>query len=228
MLMIKEMMADDKPRERLIELGVEALSNYELLAILFHTGTKSQSVIELSKAVLHRFDQLKEIEKVSFQEWIQMPGIGVAKACTILAAIEISKRITKNYEEKKVQITNTKDIYHHMKHRLNHLDQEHFYTLYLDMKNQILLTKRLYIGTLNQSNIHPREVFQHAVKLAAASVIFVHNHPSGDSTPSLADFKATEQLEQSAKIMGVVVIDHIVMGFKQCYSIKENRKYHFE
>ena len=228
MLMIKEMMSDDKPRERLIELGVEALSNYELLAILFHTGTKSQSVIELSKSVLHRFDQLKELEKVSFQEWIQMPGIGTAKACTVLAALELSKRITKNHEEKRIQIAATKDIYSHMKHRLSHLEQEHFYTLYLDMKNQIIATKRLYIGTLNQSNIHPREVFQHAVKLAAASVIFVHNHSSGDSTPSLADYKATELLEQSAKIMGVVVIDHVVMGYKQCYSIKENRKYHFD
>lgn len=228
MLLIREMLSDDKPRERLIEHGVESLSNYELLAILLHTGTKSQSVIDLSKSILARFDQLKELEKMSFHEWIQLPGIGDAKACTVLAAIELSKRIVKNQDEKVVQVTTAADIYYHLKHRLSHLEQEHFYTLYLDMKNQILATKRLYIGTLNQSNIHPREIFQHAVKLAAASVIFVHNHPSGDATPSLADYKATEQLEQSARIMGVTVVDHIVMGLKQCYSIKENRKYHFE
>ncbi len=227
MLLIKEMMTEDKPRERLIEHGVETLSNYELLAILLHTGTKSQSVIELSKQVLHRFDQLKELEKVSYHEWVMMPGIGMAKACTLLAAVELTKRILQNREEKVAQIQTASDIYHHLKHQLSHLEQEHFYTIYLDMKNQIIATKRLYIGTLNQSNIHPREVFKHAVKLAAASVIFAHNHPSGDSSPSLADYRATEQLEQSAKIMGVAVIDHIVMGKNECYSIKENRKYHF-
>lgn len=228
MLLIKEMMDDDKPRERLIQQGVEALSNYELLAILLHTGTKSQSVIELSRTVLHRFDQLKDIEKVCFQEWIQMPGIGPAKACTILAALELSKRVRHNQDEKIIQIQTPSHIYHHLNNQLSHLEQEHFYTVYLDMKNQILSTKRLYIGTLNQSNIHPREVFKQAVKLAAASVIFVHNHPSGDSSPSTADYKATEQLEQAARIMGFMVIDHIVIGKKECYSIKENRKYHFE
>lgn len=228
MFMIKEMMDDDKPRERLIAHGVDALSNYELLAILLHTGTKSQSVIELSKTVLYRFEQVKDIEKVSFDEWIQLPGIGVAKACTLLAALELSKRIAKNHDEKMVQIQSTKDIYYHLHHRLSHLEQEHFYTLYLDMKNQILSTQRIYIGTLNQTSIHPREIFKNAVKLSAASMIFVHNHPSGDSTPSLSDYKATEQLEASAKIMGIQVIDHVVIGKKQCYSLKENRKYHFE
>lgn len=228
MLLIREMMDDDKPRERLIEHGVEALSNYELLAILLHTGTKSQSVIELARTILYQFEQLKEIEKVSFQEWILMPGVGPAKACTMLAALELAKRITRNHEEKIIQIQATTDIYHHLKNQLSHLEQEHFYTLYLDMKNQILSTKKLYVGTLNQSNIHPREIFKHAVKLAAASVIFVHNHPSGDATPSLSDYKSTEWLEQSAKIMGINVIDHVIIGKKQCYSIKENRKYHFE
>jgi DNA repair protein RadC len=228
MLFIKEMMTEDKPRERLVQHGVESLSNYELLAILLQTGTKTQSVIDLSKQVLHRFDQLKDIEKVSYPEWVQIPGIGMAKACTVMAAIELTKRVIQNQDVKVTQIVVATDIYHHLKNTLSHLEQEHFYTIYLDMKNQILATKRLYIGTLNQSNIHPREVFKHAVKLSAASVIFVHNHPSGDSTPSLADYRATEQLEQSAKIMGVSVIDHIVMGKKECYSIKENRKYHFE
>lgn len=227
MFFIKEMPESERPRERLVKEGVAKLSNVELLAILLQTGTRAYSVIELSKKLLYKLDSLGEINEITVQELTALEGIGTAKACTILAALEFSKRVFEQMIEKREQIGGPKDIYERFKGQLDKLEQEHFYTVYLDTKNQIISEKLIYIGTLNQSVIHPREIFRHAVKVSANSVIFVHNHPSGDASPSQADYKATHQLEMSGTIMGIQIVDHIIIGKKQCYSIKENQKYHF-
>ncbi|MDY0210005.1 MAG: DNA repair protein RadC [Acholeplasma sp.] len=227
MFFIKEMPENERPREKLIQNGVESLSNIELLAILLQTGTKKYSVVELSKKIIFSLDDLGEFNRLSYQELTKLEGIGQAKATTILATLEFSKRVFNQLNGRKSQISSPKDIYMLYQHKLDQLEQEHFYTLYLDTKNQIISEKLIFIGTLNQSVIHPREIYKHAVKVSANSVIFIHNHPSGDSSPSQADYKTTTQLEQSGQIMGVQVIDHIVIGKNQFFSIKENRKYHF-
>jgi len=227
MFFIKEIPESERPRERLCKYGPSKLSNVELLAILLQTGTKTYSVIELSKKLLYKLDSLSSFNDITMAELTSIEGIGIAKASSVIAALELSRRVFDQMIEKRPQIGSAKDIYERFKTTLDKLDQEHFYTVYLDTKNQIIAEKLIYIGTLNQSVIHPREIFRHAVKVSAYGVIFVHNHPSGDTTPSQADIKATHQLEMSGSIMGIQIIDHIIIGKKECYSIKENQKYHF-
>lgn len=227
MFFIKEMPENERPRERLAREGVEKLSNVELLAILLQTGTKKYSVIELSKQIIFSMESIGDFNRLDYQELIKKEGIGAAKATTILASLEFSRRVFDQLNSKKIQIASSSDVYHYFKHKISQLEQEHFYTLYLDSKNQVLSEKLIFIGTLNQSVIHPREIFKQAVKVSANSVIFIHNHPSGDSTPSNADIKTTNQLEYSADLMGIALIDHIIVGKNQFFSIKENRKYQF-
>lgn len=226
MYFIKEMPISERPRERLYKEGVNKLTNVELLAILLQTGTKKMSVIELSKHIIYQFQSIANMKDLTIHELLKIEGIGMAKATTILAALELSKRIAEQTLVRNMAITHPFDVYHHYKHKLIGLDQEHFYCLYLDTKHQIIEDKLIFIGTLNQSVIHPREVFRHGIRVSCYGVIFIHNHPSGDATPSQADLKATHQLEVSGQMMGIQVVDHIIIGKNECFSIKENRKYH--
>lgn len=226
MYFIREMPETERPRERLLKEGVEKLSNVELLALLLQTGTRQLSVIELAKKVIYQFDSIKRLHQISIYELMQIEGIGIAKATTILAAFELSKRIIEDNMKKPISIQSPIDVYNHYENSLSLLNQEHFYCLYLDTKGQIIADKLIYIGTLNQSDIHPREVFKFGIKVACHSVIFIHNHPSGDASPSQADLKATHQLELSGQVVGIQMIDHIIIGKKEYFSIKENRKYH--
>jgi len=225
MYLIKEMPKEERPRERLMQRGPSALSHDELIAILLRTGDEHQSVIDLAKKVLYHLSSLDDLKRMSVFELMTIPGIKEAKACTLIAAIELGRRLSETKKIEKTVIRSAYDVYHHVHARLSHLMQEHFLTLYLNTKSELITEETIFIGTINQTLIHPREIFKTAVKLSASAVLFVHNHPTGDSMPSKADILATEQLMQAAELMGIDLIDHIVIGKNEFYSIKERKKF---
>ena len=192
MYLIKEMPKDERPRERLEKYGAKALSHHELLAILLRTGLNDKSVIDLAKDILYHLENVNDLEHISFQELLMIKGVKKAKASTVIAAIELGRRLSAKTFKLKQTITSPYDVYHYIHHELTHLKQEHFICLYLNIKNQVIKKETIFIGTISQMIIHPREIFKHAITLLSSSVIFVHNHPSGDATPSQADIKATE------------------------------------
>ncbi|MDI6451953.1 RadC family protein [Peloplasma aerotolerans] len=224
MYLVKEMPKEERPRERLLAYGANALSNEELLAILLRTGRKDLSVLELSKNVLYHLESLEDLKRMTVQELLQVKGIKEAKATTIIAAIELGKRLSNLNREKKSLIQSPYDVYMLLHHELSHLEQEHFICIYLNTKSEVIKKDTIFIGTINQTLIHPREIYKHAIKLSAAAVLFVHNHPSGDSTPSKADIKATTSLMEASTIMGIDLIDHIIIGHHEYYSLKEQKK----
>lgn len=225
MYMVKEMPEEERPRERLISLGPTALSNEELIAILLRTGMKDMSVLELSKKVLYHLESFDDLKKLSVFELLKVDGIKIAKASTLIAAIELGKRLSSVHRSKKETIKTTQDVYFLLEPEMSHLEQEHFVVIFLNIKSEVITYETIFKGTIHQTLIHPRELFKTAIKLSAAAVIFVHNHPTGDSTPSKADIEATEGLKEASLIVGIDLIDHIVIGKKEYYSIRERRKY---
>jgi len=223
--MVKEMPEEERPRERLISLGPTALSNEELIAILLRTGMKDMSVLELSKKVLYHLESFDDLKKLSVFELLKVDGIKIAKASTLIAAIELGKRLSSVHRSKKETIKTTQDVYFLLEPEMSHLEQEHFVVIFLNIKSEVITYETIFKGTIHQTLIHPRELFKTAIKLSAAAVIFVHNHPTGDSTPSKADIEATEGLKDASRIVGIDLIDHIVIGKKEYYSIRERRKY---
>lgn len=224
MYMIKEMPKEERPRERLIHYGVESLSNEELIAILLRTGEKSRSVMDLSKQVLYHLSSLDDLKRITIHELMLIKGIKEAKATTLIAAIELGKRIQSLKPTPKTIIYTSYDVYHVCAPQMAHLMQEHFIVLFLTTKSELILKETIFMGTINQTLIHPREIFKLAIKVSAAAIICVHNHPTGDSTPSKADFQSTDQLIDAAHLVGIDVVDHIIIGHNEFYSIKERKK----
>lgn len=214
----------ERPRERLLLYGANVLSNEELLAILLATGIKDQSVLSLAHEVLKSIENLADIKQLTVHELMHIKGIKVAKATTLMAAIELGRRLAKPIMDIKPKITSPYDVYYMLSPDLMHLDQEHFIVLYLNVKSELIKEDTVYIGTLNQMVIHPRDILKKALKYAAAAMILVHNHPSGNSEPSKADIQTTHQLMRAADIMGIDIMDHLILGKKEFYSIKENKK----
>lgn len=178
-LMIKDYPHEDRPRERFVQSGPESLSNHELLALLLRTGTKEESVLQLANRLLNHFEGLRLLKEATLDEMTQIKGIGMAKAIQVLAAVEVGRRITNlNYDDRYV-IRSPEDGAKYVMQDMRFLSQEHFVCLYLNTKNQVLHKKTVFIGSLNASIVHPREVFKEALKRSAASVICAHNHPSG-------------------------------------------------
>lgn len=224
MYFVKEMPKEERPRERLIEKGPDSLSNEELIAILLRTGDSDLSVIDLSKQVLYHLSSLEDLKRISVFELMAIRGIKEAKACTLIAAIELGKRLSTVKREAKVTIKSAYDVYHHLSSSMSHLMQEHFKVLFLNIKSELITEETIFIGTINQTLIHPREIFKTAIKLSASAVVFVHNHPTGDSTPSKADIVATETLMQASDLMCIDLVDHIIIGKDEFYSIKDGKR----
>lgn len=212
------MKHDLKPREKMQLLGVENLQNSELLATILGFGTKNQNVIELSKKILNTYE-LEELKNKSIQELCQIKGIKTAQATKIKAALELSNRQTQKINK---QIKNSKDVYQACKELIDK-KQEHFITLILNSKNQLIKKDLISKGTLNLTIIHPREIFKNAIKESANSIILVHNHPSGDPTPSEADIKVTKQICKAGKLLDIKVLDHVIIGTTH-YSFQENNQ----
>nr|WP_272917326.1 MULTISPECIES: DNA repair protein RadC [Halobacillus] len=220
-VMIKNVPKQDRPRERLMELGPSHLSNQELLAILLGSGTKQESVMELSNRLLVHFEGITLLKDAAVEELTAIKGIGAAKAVQLLAAVEFGKRMHKMKPVERYMIRSPEDGADFIMEEMRDLKQEHFICLFLNTKNQVLHRQTIFIGSLNASIVHPREVFKEAVKRSAASIICAHNHPSGDPTPSQEDIQVTQRLKECGKMIGIELLDHIVIGDRTFISLKE-------
>ena len=220
-LMIRDVHVSDRPRERLVRQGASSLSNQELIAILLRTGTKQESVLHLANRVLNYFEQIQELKHASIEEITAVKGIGQAKAVQLLAAVELGKRLSQQKTDDKFTIRSPKDAATYLMADMTSLNQEHFVTLFLNVKNQILHKQTIFIGSLNASIVHPREIFREAVKRSAASIICAHNHPSGNPAPSKEDIDVTKRLYEAGLLMGIELLDHVIIGDHQFISLKE-------
>jgi len=210
---IKEMPRTDRPRERIILAGAGSLTNYELLAVLLKTGTSGMGVLEFAEMILRRFGGLSGLDRVTFDQLRQVKGIGEAKAAELIAAIEFGKRIheaTANRESR--QIRSAEDVYELVCAKMRSLDHEELWVINVDSKNRVLAIDRLYKGSVNASTIRIAEVFQGAVSRKAMGIILVHNHPSGDPTPSDLDFVVTRNVKEAGRILEIALLDHVVIG----------------
>jgi DNA repair protein RadC len=211
---IKEWPEDERPRERLIKLGADALSDAQLLAIVLATGdsTSKRSALDLAMNLVQVFGGLRALDAASVAELCQTKGIGPAKATSLKAALELGKRLSGELPERKFKITAPGDLVNYFQPRLQHLRKEVFKAVLLDTKHQMLKDVTVSEGSLSASLVHPREAFLPAIKESAAAVIFLHNHPSGDPTPSAEDKELTHRLAEVGRLVGIHVLDHIIIG----------------
>lgn len=220
-LMIRDVHVADRPRERLIRQGAASLSNQELIAILLRTGTKEESVLSLSNSILQSFDKIQDLQYATLEECMKVKGVGKAKAVQLLAAVELGKRVHRKDSTERYTIRSPEDAANYLMPDMSSLQQEHFVALFLNVKNEIIHKETIFIGSLNASIVHPRELFREAVKRSAASIICAHNHPSGNPAPSPEDIEVTKRLVAAGDMMGIDVLDHIVIGNHQFISLKE-------
>src|SRR5574342_396494 len=220
-LMIRDFPQNERPRERFITNGPHSLSNHELVAILLRTGTSQESVLHLSNRHLSHFEGLRMLKAASLEEITSIKGIGKAKAIQLLAAVELGRRISNIAYDDRYVIRSPEDGANFVMNDMRFLSQEHFVCLYLNTKNQVIHKQTIFIGSLNASIVHPREVFREALKRSAASIIAAHNHPSGDPAPSREDIEVTKRLVECGKIIGIEVLDHIIIGDQKYVSLKE-------
>lgn len=225
MYFIKEMPFKERPRERFLQYGKEALSNHELIAIILRTGNKDISVIELSKKILYTYGNLKQLNQCTIKELSKEKAMGEVKAIQLLAALELGKRLYDESFDLSEPLNTPKRVYDYLKSDLEMLTQEKFYALYLDTKGKLIKKEMLFVGSLSSAVVHPREVFKHAVTLSAASIIMVHNHPSGDPTPSQSDRNITRIMVKNGKVMDIEIVDHIIIGKGKYYSFKEHNEF---
>lgn len=212
---IKELYKDDKPREKLLKKGVQALKNDELLSVLLGSGIQGKDVRKLSKEIVGLLDN--SFETLSLEKLLKIHGLGLAKASQILSAIELAKRYSSQSNKK---ITSAKDVYEELK-AFSTKQQEYFLVITLDGASHIINIRTVFIGTLNQTLVHPREVFADAIADRAAGIIIAHNHPSGTLSASRADIQITERLEEVSKLVGIELLDHVILARDGFYSFNE-------
>ena len=219
---IKDLPKVERPRERLISKGRENLKDEELLAILLRTGREGKNVLDLARQILNKYSK-KRLLKLKYEDLIKIKGIDSAKACTILAAVELVKRALEIGEETLPIIRSTKDVIAQAVY-MRDKSREHLMAIYLNARNEMVWKKQsIFIGTLNANIVHPREIFAEALRQNAASVILVHNHPSGDPEPSQDDLEITKRIIEAGKIMGIDVLDHVIITKNKVFSFKENK-----
>ena len=210
---LREMPVWEKPREKLLREGKEALSNVEILTILLRTGTREKSAMKLATEILSADRTgLRFLTDCTPEELREINGMGNAKICELLAAVELGKRIACLPSQRRVAIRCSGDIADIFMEKLRYEKKEHFKCLMINAKGEILEEKEISVGDLNSSASHPREAFVAAVRRSAGSVAFVHNHPSGDPQPSEADIGTTRRLAEAGKLLGIPVLDHIIIG----------------
>jgi len=218
---VHDLPLSERPRERLFKLGSEALSAQEILALILGRGIKGESVMVTSQRLLSKFGNLKGVANASIEELTEIKGIGQAKAAQIKAAAELSKRLESPIAEGENPVVKSpEDVANIVRSRLKGKKKEHFLVLCLDTRNRLINCKPVSVGSLDTSIVHPREAFKEAVSSCAASVIFVHNHPSGDTEPSKEDVELTKRLAKAGEIMGIDVLDHIIVCDKNYLSLK--------
>lgn len=220
---IKEIPSNERPRERLKELGAENLSDKELLAIILKTGSKNKNATDLAIEILKSY-KIIELKQASVNSLMKIKGIGEVKAIEILATVELGKRIYKSQQNKLKKITTPEEIWKSIKDLFTDKKQEHFYAFYFNSKKELIDKKLLFIGTVNESVVHPREIFKEAYRLSASCIVCAHNHPTNNIKPSSADIYFTKQLMKIGKIQGIPIIDHIIVGENNYYSFYEHNR----
>lgn len=212
---------NERPRERLIKYGVGYLSDAQLLAIILRTGSSEKGVLDLALELLDKFRSLRGLDAASAAELASIPGLGTAKVAQVKAAFELGKRLMAESSDSKPVFSSSHAIHAYFYPRFKNLKKEQFVAVLLDVKNRLLREHNISEGTLTGSLIHPREAFKEAIRESAASVIFVHNHPSGDPSPSREDIAVTGRLKSAGEIIGIQVIDHIIIGDGRYVSLRE-------
>lgn len=221
---IKKIPINDRPRERLINYGASSLSNEELLSILLNSGTKNISVKNLASIILSKTNNLKDLDNLSYHDLMSIKGVGTVKASIILSFLELSKRINMEVVTIiKTKLNDPSKVFDYYKYKVNKY-QEEFYCIYLDAKKRVIDNKLLFVGTVNHSMVHPRDIFKEAYNLNAAFIICVHNHPSGDVNPSHDDINVTNRIVEIGNLMGIKLVDHIIVSENNYYSFLENGK----
>lgn len=218
---IKQMEIENRPREKAIAFGITALKNEELLAILLRTGTKEKSAIELGKEVLSLSEHLSMLTGLSIEDLMKIKGIKAAKALQLIACFELSRRMSFEKIEECISIEHPQHLVDWLNKEIGSLAQEHFLVIFLDNRNRIRSYETLFKGTLNSSVVHPREVFKKALTKGCASIICVHNHPSGDCEPSEADIQLTKCIAETGKLVGIPLLDHLIVGGNNYVSLRQ-------
>jgi DNA repair protein RadC len=218
---VRDLPPEERPRERLQKVGAGNLSDQELLALILGRGTAGESVLETARKLLTGFGSLHNLAAASIEDLSGVKGIGLAKAAQIKAAFELADRLNEKLKAgEKVECKNPGDVAGYMSVKLRGKKEEHFVTVLLDTRNRLLKTVEISVGSLDTSLAHPREVFKEAISASAASIIIVHNHPSGDCTPSSDDIELTKRLHEAGEIIGINVLDHIIVGDSGYVSLK--------
>lgn len=220
---IKDWPEEDRPREKLLDKGAEALTDAELLAILLRTGNAStaESALDQARFLLEQFDGLKGIDGASIRELEAIKGIGPAKTAQLKAGLEIGRRMGQEKWEVGRSLRSSEEVYRHFRERLAKEKREIFYVVLLTNKNRKIREVKVSEGSLTASLVHPREVYNPVIRESAAAVIFVHNHPSGDPAPSPEDLEITRRLKEVGEVMGIRVLDHIVIGHDRYFSFSD-------
>lgn len=225
-MQIQKMHVSERPMEKMQNRGKEALSDAELFAIIFRTGTREVNAVDLAKKMLRRHSNdspLVNLYDDSLLELQEISGIGQVKAAQVHAVLELSKRISRQRHSQEVKITSANAVANLYMEEFRHLKKEYFKVIYLDTKNQIISDENISVGSLNASIVHPREVFKNAVKRSANSIIIMHNHPSGDPAPSREDISITKRIGQAGELLGITLLDHIIIGDHRYISFKEEK-----
>jgi DNA repair protein RadC len=218
---IKQLPPELRPRERLLEAGPGALSNAELLGILFGIGNREKTAVELASEVISTHGDLFGLHNVNVHDLVQTRGVGQAKACIILAAVEFGKRLGRVRNPGRAVISSPADVESLLRGRIANLDRENFVAVLLNTKNEVVEYPTISVGTLSSSLVHPREVFKPAIRASAAGIVLAHNHPSGKVEPSREDREVTRRLVEASEIIGIEVLDHVILG-DGYFSMKEH------
>lgn len=218
---LKDLPEELLPRERLSQFGPEVLSNSEILAILLRTGIKGENVLNLAERILAEVGGLTGLAKLTVHELVQLHGLGKAKSAELKAALELGRRSVSVDPMSRPVVNSPQDIAHIVMEEMRYLDREHFRVVSLSTKNHVLGISSISVGSLNSSLVHPRECFKEAIRRNSNSIILLHNHPSGDPTPSQEDIEVTRRLIDGGKILGIEVLDHLIIGDNRYISLKE-------
>lgn len=220
-MQIKDMHADERPREKALFHGIDTLSNVELLAIILKTGTKSASSLDLANEIIQCCGGFSHLQELSLADLVKIKGIKQTKALEVLAAIELSSRLQLSERRNQRHINNAEDVFEYLVGKLQDQQQECLVTLFLNTKNMIIRERVIYKGGLDSSVAHPREIYKEAMACSAARIIIAHNHPSGNVTPSKADIELTRMIASTGNVVGIPLLDHLIIGKNRYISLRE-------
>ena len=218
---VKELNKEERPREKALQHGIAALSNRELLALVLRSGTRSMSALELADEVMKKWNTMGDLGKANMQELMGLSGIKEAKAISLSAAFELGRRIAFDDVLHAPGIHHPRDILEWINQQIGYEQQEHFLVLFLNQKNQLIASRVMFVGTLTNASVHPREIFKEAMQLGCAKILCVHNHPSGDPQPSSADISLTKSNEERGVMTAIPLIDHIIVSRNTYFSFAQ-------